>query len=277
LNAVLAAEIITATVVFEKGEDDMNLGRRQIAELVAVVGVVVGVIALFTSVLPGVKYTNDGTILAALIILLALAACALAASLLLGKPELDLVAAVAGAVAFGLFLYIPSIVAFKHLSDLDAGAWLGVCAGLIPIGAGVAQLWHRRSNAKAPGVNLWTLGVVAGLVMIVIAVWSKVTDYGLTYWNASSSGHALGLLMLILVVASAVLIALALSSQKAELADLAEIVAAVLAGVAIAEGVGDAFGDFGILETGGWLALIGGLLLLASVILHRVVKVPGLK
>jgi hypothetical protein len=254
----------------------MNLGRRQITELVAVVGVIVGVIALFVNFAPGAKYTDDGTYLAALLILLVLAACALAASLLLGKPELDLVAAVAGAVAFGLFLYLPAIPAFKYLSDLDAGAWLGVCAGLIPIGAGVAQLWHRRSDAKAPGVNLWTIGVLAGLVMIVIAIWSKIVDGAPTYWNGSSSGHALGLLMLILVIASAVLIALALSSRKAEMADLAEIVAAVLAGVAIAQGVGEAFGGFGNLATGGWLALLGGLLLLVSVILHRVVKVPEL-
>lgn len=255
----------------------MTLGRRQLAELVAVVGVVTGVIALLFNVVPGVKYTHDGTFLAALIILLVLAGCALAASLLLGKPELDLVAAVAGALLFGLYLFLPAVAAFKHLGDLDSGAWLGVCTGLIPIGAGTAQRWHRPSDARAPGVNVSTLGVAAGLVMIVVAIWSEIVSHGPSYWNGSQSGHALGLLLLILAIASVLLIALALNTKQAVLADLAETVAAVLAGVAIAEGVGDAFNEFGVLGTGGWLALIGGLLLVLSLIAHRNLKLPDLK
>ena len=261
----------------------MKLGRRQIAELVAVVGVVVGLCALWigyvnTKYTGGttIKYADDGTVMAAGIVILGLAACCLAASLLLGKVDLDLTAAVAGAVAFGFFLFIPAAVAFKSFGHLGSGAWLGICAGLVPLGAGAAQLWHRRSDAKAPGVTLWTVGAVIGLVLIVVGIWSKVTNDGFSYWNSSASGHALGLLLLILAIVSAILIAIAVTARKAELADLALIVSGILVGLAVAEGIHDAFGSFGDMGTGAWLALAGGLVLLLSLIGSYVVKLPEL-
>jgi hypothetical protein len=257
----------------------MELGRRKLGELVAVVGVVLGFIALWVGVLEGsdVKYSDDGTILAAGIIILGIAACCLAASLLLGKENLDLTAAVAGAAGFGFFLYLPAMMSFKYIDKLSWGAWLGICAGLIPLGAGAAHLWHRRSDAKAPGVTLWTVAATIGLLLIAIGIWSERIDKSsVSYWNTSYSGHALGLLLLLLVIVSALLIAVAVNARKAELADLALIVSGITVGVAIAEGVGDAFGSLGSLGTGAWLELIGGLVLLLSLIASRVVKLPEL-
>jgi len=258
----------------------MKLGKRQIAELVAVVGVVCGVFALFLVWGFGLlKYSNDGTFLAAELVLLGLAAGCLAGSLLIGKAELDLIAAVAGAGAFGLYLFEPARHAFNALGFLNAGAWLGVCTGLIPIGAGAAQLWHGRSKNKTPGVNLWTAGAAAGLVLIVVGLWSSIEKDPrfITYWNASFSGHALGLLLLIIAIVSAVLIAAAAISRKAELADLALIVSTVLAGLAANEGVSDALGSSGSMATGAWLELVGGVVLVLALIGHRVVKLPELK
>ena len=73
----------------------MELGKPKIGELVAAVGVVLGFVALWTTVFEraGYQYKDDGTYLTALIIALGLAACCLAASLLLGKMHLDLAAA----------------------------------------------------------------------------------------------------------------------------------------------------------------------------------------
>jgi hypothetical protein len=257
----------------------MELGRRRIGELVAVVGVVLGFVAVWVTRFEGLndKYTDDGTFVTALIIAVVLAGCCLAASLLLGKENLDLTAAVAGAMAFGFFLYMPSVVAFKYVDKFSWGAWLGICSGLIPLGAGAAHLWHKRSDAKAPGVTLATIGAAIGLVLIVIGIWSKVSDgMSATYWNASYSGHALGLLLLVLAIASALLIVVAANARNAELADLALIVSAITVAMAISQGVGDAFGDFGDLGTGAWIELIGGLVLLLSLIAPRVVKLPEL-
>ena len=257
----------------------MELGRRKIGELVALVGVVLAFIAIWVSAIEGsnAKYADDGTVMAAAIIVLGLAACCLAASLLLGKENLDLAAAVAGAAGFGFFLYQPSLMAFKYIDKLSWGAWLGICAALIPLGAGAAHFWRRRSDAKAQGVTLWTVAAAVGLLLIAVGIWMHVADaVSITYWNASYSGHALGLLLLLLVIVSAVLIALAVNAKKAELADLALIVSAILVGVAIAQGVHDAFGDFSQMGTGAWLELFGGLVLLVALTVSRVVKLPEL-
>lgn len=183
----------------------------------------------------------------------------------------------AGAAGFGFFLYQPSLFAFKYIDKLSWGAWLGICVGLIPLGAGAAHLWHKRSEAKAPGVTLWTVAAAIGLLLIVIGIWSEVIDKsGVSYWKASASGHAIGLLLLVLVIASALLIAAAVNARKAELVDLALIVSGITVGVAIAQGVHDAFGSLGSLGTGAWLELIGGLVLLLSLTVSRVVKLPEL-
>ena len=257
----------------------MELGRRRIGEIVALVGVALGLIALFTKVFDtgSGKYSDDGTILTIGLIIVVLNACCLLAALFLGRLNLDLTAAVAGAVAFGFFLYQPAMIAFKNLGHLTWGGWLGISAVLVPLGAGAAHLWHKRSDAKAQGVTLWTVAAMAGLILMLIGIWSKVIDASsITYWNASSSGHAIGLLLLVLVVVSAILIAMGVTSRKAETADLALIVSAVAVGVAVAEGVHDAFGSLGDMGTGAWLELIGGLVLLISLTVSRVVKLPEL-
>lgn len=257
----------------------MELERRRIGELVALVGVALGLIALFVTTFDvgGEKYSDDGTVLTIGIIIVVLNAGCLLGALLLGKLNLDLTAAVAGAVAFGFFLYLPARVAFKDMGHYSWGAWLGIAAVLVPLGAGAAHFSHKRSDAKAQGVTLWTVAAVAGLVMILIGIWSKVVDViNVTYWNASSSGHALGLLLLLLVIVSAILIAMAVNSRKVETADLALIVSAVTVGLAVAQGVHDAFNNLNHLGTGAWLQLIGGLVLLISLAVSRVVKLPEL-
>ena len=263
----------------------MELGRGKIGELVAAVGVVLGLIALWMNYMDTkftggvtVKYADDGTIMAVGIIVLGLAACCLVASLL-GVADLDLVAATAGAVAFGFFLFIPASAAFKSLDQLGSGAWLGICAGLIPLGAGVAYFAARgRSDAKAPGVNPATAVAAIGLVLIVIGIWSEIADKsGVDYWNASASGHALGLLLLVLAIASALLIAGAVNSRSGLLADLALIVSGITAGLAMGQGIHDAFGAFDKMGSGAWMELIGGLALLLGLIGTRVLKFPAMR
>jgi|PersoiStandDraft_1058852.scaffolds.fasta_scaffold12848_3 hypothetical protein len=259
----------------------MELGIRKIGELVAAVGVVLGLIALWTRYLDSVapaKYADDGTFMAAGIIVLGLAACCLVASLL-GAADLDLVAATAGAVGFGFFLYFPALAAFKSFDRLGTGAWLGVCAGLIPLGAGVAHFAaRRRSDAKAPGVNPATAVAAIGLVLVVIGIWSEVIDKsGFTYWNGAASGHALGLLLLVLAIASALLIIGAVSSRSGLLADLALIVSGITAGLAAGQGILDAFGAFDMMGSGAWMELFGGLALLLGLIGARVLKFPALR
>jgi hypothetical protein len=278
-----AAEIIAARHgdgVSKKEKALMELEKRKIGEAAAAVGVVLGLIALWAGVLDGVTgtYSKDGTFTTAMIILLGLAACCLAASLL-GSANLDLVAATAGGMAFGLFLYVPAIVAFSNLDRLGSGAWLGICAGLIPLGAGFAHFAARgRSAAKAPVANPATAVVAIGLVLIVVGIWMRIEDkWSVSYWNASSSGHALGLLLLLLAIVSALYFAGAVNSRSALLADLALIVSGITAGVAMSEGIHDAFGAFNVMGSGAWMELFGGLALLIGLIGTRMSKFPAMK
>lgn len=264
----------------ERREGPMALDKRKIGELVALVGVVLGFIAVWTEAIEGfdVKYADDGTVVAVAVVVLGLAGLCLLASLLLGMTSLDLTAAVAGAAAFGFLLYQPAILAFEDLDMLGTGGWLGVCAGLVPLGAGAAVLWQRRSGAKVAGLTLGTVVAAIGLLLILIGIWSDISDLAPTsYWDASASGHALGWLLLLLVAASAVLIAMTAASGRADLADLALIVAGIAAGTAVAQGTHDAFNQMGDMGTGAWLQLIGGLVLLVGLIGSRALKLDNLR
>ena len=261
----------------------MELEIRKIGEIVGVVGVVLGFVAIWTNYLDkkytdGVtpfKYADDGTLMVALIIVLVLAACCLLASLL-DVADLDLVAATAGAVAFGMFLFVPSwVFAFKYFDKLGTGGWLGICAGLIPLGAGFAHLARKRSDKKAPGVDLAIVAAVVVIVLVVIGIWFELAnDDKTTFWKASASGHALGLLMLLLAIVSALLIVAAVSARSGLLADLALIVSGITAGLAMYFEIWAAFKHLGDLGSGAWLELIGGLLLLLGLIGTRVLKLP---
>ncbi len=258
----------------------MAIEKRKIGELVALVGVVLGFIAIWTKAVDGSdsKYADDGTVLAVAIIILGLAGACLLASLLLGMANLDLTAAVAGAAAFGFLLYQPAAFAFENLNSLAAGAWLGVCAGLIPLGAGAAVLWQRRADAKVPGLTAGTAVAVVGLLLIVISIWSDIFDAApISYWDISASGHALGWLMILLVAASALLVVATVVTRRGDVADLALIVSGIAAGVAVAEGTHDAFNHLEDMAAGGWLALIGGLVLLVGLIGARAMKLGDLR
>jgi hypothetical protein len=256
----------------------MELEMRKRGELVAAVGVVLGLVALWMRLWdewPG-KYSTDGTVTIAMSILLGLAACCLLTSLL-GFADLDLIAAASGAVAFGFFLDYPARAAFDQFGALGTGAWLGICAGLIPLGAGFAHFTARkRSSGRESTANPATVLAAIGLVMIVAGI-GMTTAYGPaspgnpSYWNISSSGHALGLLLLLLAIASALLIAGAVSSPSGRsLADLALIVSSITAGLAMSEGIRAAFHYLGWMGSGAWMELFGGLALLFGLIGTRV-------
>ena len=154
------------------------------------------------------RYVDDGTAAAFLITLLALT------SLLPAEIGRDLPAACAGSAAFGFFLVIPAVFAFDSFGGLDAGAWLGLCTALIPIGALIVLTTEGTRNSSAridrgPGL----LAATVGLVLIAVGIWLDVGRHGQSYWNASSSGHAVGLLLIVLVVTNAVLLAAAAHSS----------------------------------------------------------------
>lgn len=244
---------------------------------IAVVGIVCGLLAIGLPQFSGegfltLRYVDDGTAVAFLLVLLSFA------SWFPAEVWRDRYGAAAGAAAFGFFLFVPAVFAFDSLGTLDAGAWLGLCSALIPIGYLVVRASERKADdvagpqtappgavdsGNAPGLLL----SFAGLAVIFIGIWFPAEDGGKSFWNLSFSGHAVGILMLILVAANAALLAVHVSS-RARVADIALLVAATTFGLVEWELIWNAFESFGSLGSGGWLEACGGVLLLFGTVEH---------
>jgi hypothetical protein len=230
-------------------------------------GIVAGLLAVSLPFAGEARYVDDGTTAAFLITLLALT------SLLPADMGRDLLAACAGSAAFGFFLFVPAIYAFDSLGRLEAGAWLGLCTALIPIGALIvfaAEDAGVVSDRFDPGLDL-LIGTI-GIVLVAVGIWlDPFEDLGPNYWNLSSSGHALGLLLIVLVVVDAPLIAGAAHSSL-PVAGAAVLSAAATFGLTVFGVVSAAFDDFGTLGAGAWLQAAGGILLLVGVVLPQLVR-----
>ena len=228
---------------------------------IAAVGIVLGFVAIWFDIYSGLgsssTYSDDGTVLAFLLIALILSAAQLAA----GK---EMGAAVAGSAALGFYLFIPATAGFDKFGYLGTGSWLGVCTVLIPLGIGYS-LMSGRGSVNRPSLEL-AAPAILGRVLCLVAIWLTALDGSPSFWNLSSSGHALGLLMLILVLVGALLGAMvAFGSATKATADWLLMLAAVTFGLFSALLIGNAFGEFGRLGIGGWLAAAGSIVMLVGV------------
>jgi hypothetical protein len=242
----------------------MNQGLT--GRAIAALGVVLGFVAIWFDIYSGVgssaTYSDDGTVLAFLLIALILCAAQLAAGREIG-------AAVAGSAALGFYLFIPATLGFDKFGYVGTGGWLGICTVLIPLGIGYSLI-SGRAGVHRPSLES-AAPAILGRVLCLVAIWLTALDGAPSFWNVSQSGHALGLLMLILVLAGAALGAMtAFGSATRAAADWLLMLAAVTFGLFSALLIGNAFGEFGRLGTGGWLAAAGSIVLLVGV--HKVWK-----
>ena len=154
--------------------------------------------------------------------------------------------------------------AFDSFGGLDAGAWLGPLHGPDPDRRSdrfARPRARRKSSARidrGPGLLVATVG----LVLIAVGIWLDVGRHGQSYWNASSSGHAVGLLLIVLVVTNAVLLAAAAHSSARVGPSLVVLVAAATFGFVVSASSSPRSSDFGTLGAGAWVEAAGGTLLL---------------
>jgi hypothetical protein len=245
---------------------------------IALVGVILGVLAVSLVAVSGdgdsLRYVDDGTVTAFLVILVSLT------SWMPAEVGPDSLGGAMGAAAFGFFLFVPAVHAFDSFGALGPGAWLGICTVLIPIG--LAVVWAARRESPAPvrsSASRATPGpglvvALAGLILVLAGIWLPGADGGASYWNVSASGHALGLLLLLAVALNAVLLAAPHVSSRT-LPSTGLLVAATTFGLVEAGLVSTAFEDFGSLGSGGWVEAAGGVLLLAGVLATRVAARAG--
>ena len=243
------------------------MNQAVLGRAIAAVGLVLGFVAIFVKFASegdvSAKYSDDGTVMAFLLVALILTAMFLAASLG-GRDDLDMAAAVTGSAASGFFLFIPSAYGFNHFDIIDTGGWLGVCSGLIPLGLLYSRAGRPRPVARPP-LEL-AMPVIVGRICCLVAIW-LTAESSTSYWNLIDQGRAIPALMLLLVIGGGVLgMATSYRPRTHLTADAVLILGAVTFGLYEALLIGNAFDEFGKLGTGAWLGSAGAAVLLVGVV-----------
>jgi hypothetical protein len=246
------------------------MSRMLAGRAIAMLGIITGLLAVGLNVVgsggAAVHYADHGAVIAFLVALLAFA------SYLPAEVGRDTPATIAGTVAFGFFLYVPASLAFDRLGSVGAAGWLGLCTLLVPIGAHLvrgADPGHHRDavplrtaeSFKDPLLGLTVLGIV----LIVVAVWLPDLSGGPSVWNTAASGHALGLLVLLVALLDAICVVGPLAGIAVPRYPALLITAASF-GLVEAPFVHDAFNRMGSLGNGGWMLAVGGALLFGGVV-----------
>jgi hypothetical protein len=239
---------------------------------IAALGVVLAFVTIWIDALPGDSYwSGDGTTGAFVLVLAGLAALALAAGYA-GHPADGALFAV-GAVMLGFYLFIPVALAFDQWDIPEAGTWLGICAGaLTAIGAAISYRATGASPGMPAGRSRASLVAGLGIALVFPGIWLDATSDGDSYWSSSGLGHALGLFLLILAIACGLAWAAGLVGRSVRGLDSA--LTLVLLGFVSFFPVGAAFGDFGSLDAGAWLAFAGGILAAGGTWAARTEDVP---
>ncbi|MGZ4462969.1 MAG: hypothetical protein ACXVZP_09025 [Gaiellaceae bacterium] len=250
-----------------------------------VVGVGIGLafVALWTGIYPIRYYTDDGSSLGYLLILLVLASLLLSASILLWR-ELPLwIASALGLALLGYYLGYPLIILLDHFKgmgagDIESGGWLGmVGAALIALGGApvyARRAWvPARTRRKAPFYVALGLGAV-GFGLVIVALFLDFFNVTITsgqnistvtrsYWS-DPGDHALTMLMLIASAVGLVLVAASAVRRLEAAKFLALGAAALVLGAALFYPLLFAFGHLSIIKIGGWLAPAAALLAVAG-------------
>jgi hypothetical protein len=235
-----------------------GMPRAYAGRALAIAGIVTGLLAVGLEYVPGERHVDDGTTAAFLIVLLCFA------SWLPAEIGRDAVGAACGAAAFGFFLFFPAVAAFSRLGGLDCASWLGLCTLLIPIGALLTSTGTASRRERPPlGGDVGAAIALLGVVLLVVGIWLHVaSEAGATYWNVSGSGHAVGILMLLL----AALNVLVLAAPVPALSRVDLMLAASTFGFVETGLVVTAFGQLGSLGAGAWVEACAGVLLLGGVV-----------
>jgi hypothetical protein len=239
---------------------------------VAMIGIILGLLAVGLDLVSSggqfSHYYDSGAVAVFAIVLLSMS------SYLPAEVGYDTAGALAGTTVFGFYLFVPGIFAFDHLGTLGAAGWLGLATILIPIGLVIvrrAEGVHKSAPAFEPSAvtrsPMFALAV-AGLILMAVGIWLPVVTGGPSYWNASESGHALGILFVLVVVANAAALLLPVVSTVRVSADRVTFLACASFGLGAALWL-ETFNHLSTLGTGGWVEAIGGLLLAGGVVALR--------
>jgi len=225
---------------------------------IAAVGVVLAFVGIWVKAFSsGASYWSlDGTIGAFALVLACLAALALAADYT-GRSMNGSLFAI-GAVMLGYYGWYPAALAFNNWDQSRAGLWLAFAGAiLIVIGAGASYVTGTAAPNTPAGLSREALLSGLGIALIFPGLFLDAGT-GFSYWRLTPFGHSLGILMLILAIAAGLVWAAGVTGMGTH--GLDQALTLVLLGLVAFLPIGAAFGNFGSLDSGAWLAFAGGIL-----------------
>lgn len=231
--------------------------NRQAGYGLALIGAALAIVALFVDYAnhAGSYWNLDGT-MAAVGLGAAIIALVLALAAWTGQSGWDGWLFAIGAFLVGYWGFFPAVTAFGDWDQTRAGLWLAFVGGLlIAIGAAWAISIAGGARTTPAGTTQPALAAGLGIALIFPGIFLDASD-GTSYWAAS--GHSLGIVMLILAILAGLVWAATITGTATHGLDVA--LTLILLGITAFNVVGSAFGDFGTLDTGGWLAFAGGIL-----------------
>jgi hypothetical protein len=236
---------------------------------IAAAGVVLAIVAIWIDAVSSSTYWSDGTTGAFLLVLSGLAALGLAAGYT-GQSTNGAVLAV-GAVLLGFYGWIPVAFAFNDWDQTRAGTWLGVAgAALIVIGAGSSYLAAGAPRDTPTGLSREAVVAGLGIALIFPGIFLDSLN-GTSYWH-SLLGRSLGIVLLVLTIASASTWAATINGTSTR--GLDQALTLVLLGLLSFYPVAAAFGDFGSLDSGAWIAFAGAILAAGGIWAARGMEMP---
>jgi hypothetical protein len=255
-------------------------------------GLAAAFVALWTQIYPIRYYTDDGSSLGYLLILLVLSSLLLSTSILLWR-ELPLwLASAAGLALLGNYICYPLIITVGGYKDMDLGrlrlgGWLGMIGAAVVVLAGAplysrqtwkpararrALLFYASLALAAAGFALVVVGLFLHLFTATNSVGESVTS---TYWNDPTETHPLAL-VLIVVAGLGLLSLLASALRRVDAARLIAFGMALLAlGVSLFWPLLFAFHGLGNIEYGGWLVVGGGALATVGALAALLLDAPS--
>jgi len=239
--------------------------------VIAAIGVALAFAGIWIDAVKGSSYWDfDGTVAAAGIALAAIAA------LLIVAGHVGRIAGTGALFACGAFLigywgWFPAATAFDDWDQTRAGMWLAFAGGiLIALGAAVSMLAAGSIRSTPAGLSQPAIVAAIGIVLVFPAIFIDASN-SQSYWDGPL-GHSLGIVMLILAIAAALLWVASYTGLGTYGLDAA--VTLILLGLVAFVPIGAAFNDFGSLDAGAWLALAGGILAAGGIWAARGAELP---
>jgi hypothetical protein len=237
---------------------------------IALIGAALAIVGLFVNALGGQSYWDiDGTLSAFGLIVAILAALCVLMTYLGWKTDGWL--AGLGALLVGYWGWFPAATAFNNWDETKAGVWLCFAGGIVVLLGAASAITAAGGAASTPaGLTPASLAAGVGIALVFPGIFLDA-ESGQSYWDGPL-GHSLGIVMLVVAIIAGLVWAASTAGTGTRGLDVA--VSLILLGLVAFDPIGTAFNNLSDLQTGGWLALAGGILAAGGTWAARGIEMP---